>query len=86
MLQQVKKGCFKMSNLPPEDTKRWVIRKKYQIVEALKNRVITFNQALERYSLSRDELESWIVLAEEHGILGLRATRAQDYRNGVFFT
>ncbi len=68
--------------LPPANTKRWVIRRKAQVVSAVENGTISLEQACERYSLSVEEFLSWQRAIEEHGLRGLRATRVQQYRSG----
>ena len=67
-------------SLPPSDTKRWVIRRKAQVVSAVGNGSISLEHACERYSLSVEEFLSWQQAIEEHGLRGLRATRVQQYR------
>jgi hypothetical protein len=66
--------------LPPPDTRRWVMRRKAQVVAAVRGGDLTLDQACERYSLSKEEFESWIDLVDHHGVRGLRATRMQEYR------
>jgi len=66
--------------LPPPNTKRWVIRRKAQVVSAVENGSISLEQACERYSLSVEEFLSWQRAIEAHGLRGLRATRVQQYR------
>lgn len=66
--------------LPPADTKRWVTRRKAEVVDAVRNGVLTLEEACGRYKLSVEEFLSWQRLVERHGLAGLRATRVQDYR------
>lgn len=68
-----------LDRLPPADTRRWVMRRKAQVVAAVRNGLLTFNEACERYSLSEEEFRSWMHLLEQHGLRGLRATRMQEY-------
>jgi hypothetical protein len=67
-------------DLPPPGTKRWVIRRKAEVVAAVRNGVITLEEACRRYKLSIEEFLSWQRLIENHGLAGLRTTRLQDYR------
>ena len=67
-------------SLPPANTKRWVTRRKAQVVAAVENGSISIEHACERYSLSVEEFLSWQRAIEEHGLRGLRATRVQQYR------
>jgi len=57
-----------------------VIRRKAEVVGAVRNGVLTLEAACERYSISLEELLSWQRLIESHGLAGLRVTRLQDYR------
>jgi hypothetical protein len=69
-----------LSHLPPPNTQRWVVRRKAQVVAAVRNGLLTFTDACERYRLSEEEFKSWINLLDHHGVRGLRATRMQEYR------
>jgi hypothetical protein len=68
------------NDLPPPDTKRWVIRRKAEVVAGVRAGLITIEEACERYTLSIEELLSWQRLIDNHGVRGLRATKIQDYR------
>jgi hypothetical protein len=67
-------------DLPPRDTKRWVASRKAAVVSAIRQNVLSEQQACERYGLSVEELASWRAALEEHGVGALRATRLQYYR------
>jgi Protein of unknown function (DUF1153) len=69
-----------VEDLPPPNTKRWVIRRKAEVVAGVRNGVISLEEACRRYKLSIEEFLSWQRLIESHGLAGLRATRLQDYR------
>lgn len=69
-----------LSDLPPADTKRWVIRRKAIVVAAVRGGLISLEEACKRYSLSVEEFLSWQRAIEKHGLPGLRVTRIQDYR------
>jgi hypothetical protein len=68
--------------LPSPHTKRWVIRRKAAVVDAVRTGLLTLEQACERYKLSTEEFFTWQALVEHHGIPGLRVTRLQTYRAG----
>src|SRR5579862_3294968 len=70
-----------LPDLPPPDTQRWVCKKKAQVVAAVRGGLLTLGEACERYSLSIEEFLEWEHAIEAHGIDGLRATHAQEYRN-----
>lgn len=69
-----------IENLPAPDTKRWVIRRKAEVVAAVRAGLISLEEACERYTLTTEEFLSWQRLIENHGMRGLRATRIQYYR------
>jgi len=66
--------------LPPANTKRWVIRRKAEVVAAVRSGIISLEDACNRYKLSMEEFLSWQRLIDSHGLAGLRVTRLQDYR------
>src|SRR5580704_15237894 len=70
-----------LDRLPPPDTRRWVMRRKAQIVAAVRSGVLTFEEACERYRLSEEEFKSWMMMLDAYGVRGLRATRTQEYRH-----
>jgi hypothetical protein len=69
-----------IADLPPRDTKRWVIRRKAVLIAAVRGGLLSLEEACERYTLTVDEFLSWQHLIDCHGLQGLRATRVQDYR------
>lgn len=69
-----------LNRLPPPDTRRWVMRRKAQVVAAVRAGILTFEEACQRYSLSEEEFKAWQDLLDHHGLRGLRATRMQEYR------
>lgn len=69
-------------DLPPPDTKRWVMRRKAEVVAGVRSGLISLEEACQRYTLSVEEFLSWQRLIDSHGVRGLRATRLQDYRDG----
>jgi len=73
-------GGMTLADLPPPNTKRWVIRRKAEVVAGVRSGLISLEEACRRYKLSIEEFLSWQRLIESHGVAGLRATRLQDYR------
>ena len=63
-----------IDDLPPPDTERWVIRRKAEVVAAVRAGLITLEEACERYRLSVEEFLSWQRLIDKHGMRGLRTT------------
>ncbi|MCA8930313.1 MAG: DUF1153 domain-containing protein [Alphaproteobacteria bacterium] len=69
-----------LETLPPPDTKRWVVRRKAEVVAAVRGGLLTLDEACTRYNLSQEEIASWQRLVEAYGLAGLRTTRAGQYR------
>ena len=67
-------------DLPPPNTRRWVVRRKAAVVTAVRAGRITLEEALQRYQLTEEDYRSWDRAFEAHGLPGLRATRLQQYR------
>lgn len=70
-------------SLPAPGTKRWVIRRKAEVVAAVRGGLLTLEEACARYQLTTEEFLSWQRAIEAHGMAGLRTTRLQDYRPGT---
>jgi hypothetical protein len=68
------------ADLPAPDTKRWVIRRKAEVVTAVHSGLLSLDEACSRYRLTADEFLSWEQTVGRHGLEGLRATRIQQYR------
>ena len=69
-----------IADLPSPNTKRWVIRRKAEVVAAVRGGLLSLEDACRRYKLTIDEFLSWQRLIDRHGLPGLRATKVQDYR------
>ncbi|MHB9878641.1 CtrA inhibitor SciP [Pacificimonas sp. ICDLI1SI03] len=69
-----------MDDLPPPSTRRWVVRRKAEVVAAVKGGMMTIDEACERYDLSLEEFTSWQRAVDRAGLAGLRVTRTQHYR------
>ena len=70
-----------VADLPSPTTRRWVIRRKAEVVAAVRGGLLSLEEACERYTLTVEEFLSWQRSIDEHGLAGLRATRIQDYRS-----
>lgn len=68
-------------DLPPTSTKRWVIRRKAEVVAAVRGGLLSIEEACTRYTLSVEEFEGWQEAIDRHGLAGLRTTRLQKYRH-----
>lgn len=69
-----------IADLPPTSTRRWVIRRKAEVVAAVRGGLLSLEEACERYRLTVEEFLSWQMSIDRHGLAGLRTTRIQQYR------
>ncbi|QCI79096.1 DUF1153 domain-containing protein [Hankyongella ginsenosidimutans] len=69
-----------LDSLPPANTRRWVVRRKAEVVAAVKGGLLTLEEACERYQLTSEEYLAWQRSVERNGMPGLRVTRVQHYR------
>ena len=69
-----------LGDLPPANTQRWVIRRKAEVVTAVRGGLLTLEDACTRYRLTHDEFLSWQQAIDRWGMPGLRTTRIQQYR------
>jgi hypothetical protein len=70
-----------IANLPPTNLKRWVARRKAEVIAAVKGGLLTMPQACSRYSISTEEFLEWERHYESDGLEGLRAS-ARPLRGG----
>lgn len=70
-----------LETLPSPDTRRWVIRRKAEVVAAVSGGLLTLDEACDRYGIELEEFISWQRAVERSGMHGLRVTRLQHYRD-----
>lgn len=68
------------ADLPPPGTRRWVASRKTVVVRAVEAGLIARDEAIERYDLTEEELDSWSSALNRHGIDALKVTALQKYR------
>jgi transposase-like protein len=68
--------------LPAPETRRWVARRKAQVVAAVRAGKLSLEDACRRYSLSAEEFGAWAQAIDRHGPSALRVTRLQEFRQG----
>ncbi len=68
------------ADLPAPDTRRWVASRKAAVVRAVLAGLVSRSEARERWSLSEEELDSWIAAHLTHGERALKVTKLQRYR------
>src|ERR1700754_4328819 len=64
-----------IADLPAPGTKRWGIRRKAEVVAAVRGGLPSLEEACSRYTLTVDEFLSWQFSIDQHGLAGFRATR-----------
>ena len=69
-----------IADLPPPNTQRWVIRRKAEVVAAVRGGLLSLDDACERYGLTNEEFLAWQQSIDRYGMPGLRTTRIQQYR------
>jgi Protein of unknown function (DUF1153) len=69
-----------IADLPPPDTQRWVIRRKAEIVAAVRGGLLSLEEVRRRYGLSIEEFMAWQSSIDRHGLRGLKITRYEQYR------
>jgi hypothetical protein len=70
-----------IADLPQPGTHRWVIRRKAEIVAAVRGGLLSLEDACSRYALTVEEFLAWQRSLDSHGLRGLRTTRYQQYRD-----
>jgi hypothetical protein len=69
-----------LADLPPPDTRRWVIRRKAEVVAAVQGALLTCEEACDRYRLTAEELSVWQASLDRHGLAGLKINRFDYFR------
>lgn len=69
-----------LADLPEPGIRRWVTRRKAEVVAAVRGELLTREDACRRYEISEEEFQGWERLFDRHGVKGLRTTRLQNYR------
>lgn len=64
-----------LADLPPPNTDRWVIRRKAEVVAAVRGGLMPLEDALSRYRLTAEEFLAWQKAIDKWGMQGLRTTR-----------
>lgn len=64
----------------PSGTERWVARRKATVVQAIGHGLLTRDEAIERYGLTEEELDSWIITASRLGPAALKVKAIRKNR------
>lgn len=70
-----------LDTLPPPCTKRWVARRKAEVVAAVHGGLLSIDEACERYQLELEELTGWQRAVERAGMPALMITQSRRYRD-----
>jgi hypothetical protein len=62
-------------------SRRWTVRRKAAVIEAVRGGWVPIEEACRLYNLSVDEFLAWERDIDRHGLHGLRSTRYQIYRD-----
>jgi hypothetical protein len=65
----------------PKPHRRWTVRRKATVIEAVRGGWIPIEEVCELYSISVDEFLAWERDLDRYGVPGLRTTRYQIYRD-----
>jgi len=69
-----------LTGLPSPQTRRWDIKRKAQVVNAVRTGRLTLDRACKIYTMSVDEFIGWQSLFDRYGPKGLMATRVKEFR------
>lgn len=72
--------ALSLADLPANNTTRWVIRRKAEVVAAVNGGLLTLEEACARYDLSVEEFLSWQESIHNSGLPGLRISYLSKYR------
>lgn len=70
-----------LASLPAPTTRRWVIRRKAEVVAAVNGGLLSVEEVCDRYGLTLEEFASWQRAIDRSGMPGLRVTRIQHYKS-----
>jgi hypothetical protein len=65
----------------PSLGRRWTVRRKAAVIEAVRGGWVPIEEVIQLYNLSDDEFLAWERDIDRFGIHGLRTTRLQIYRD-----
>ena len=72
--------ALSLKDLPKNNTTRWVIRRKAEVVAAVHGGLLSLEEACDRYDLSLEEFISWQESIDRSGLPGLRISYLSKYR------
>lgn len=69
------------ADLPPADTRRWVVSRKLAVVRGVLHGLISQEEAQALYGLSVEEFQEWLDAVARHGADGLKVTSGKPVDN-----
>jgi hypothetical protein len=76
-------GLDCVPDLPRTSERRWTVRRKAAVIQAVRGGWIPIEEVCRVYGISVDEFVAWERDLDQYGVPGLRTTRYQIYRNIV---
>ena len=73
-----------IADLPPPSTKRWVIRRKAEVVAAVRGGLLSLEEACSRYTLTVEEFLSWQYSIDQHGLAACAPRASSNIDNKYF--
>jgi hypothetical protein len=73
-------GPLTIADLPPPGCTRWVVRRKAEVIAALRGGLIDLEEARRRYGLTIDELVEWGAALDRYGLQGLKTSATGERR------
>lgn len=70
-----------LETLPAPNTRRWVARRKAEVVAAVHGGLLTIEEACDRYRLELEELAGWQRALKRAGMPALMVTQSKRYRD-----
>jgi len=72
------RGPLTAADLPPPDIKRWTVRRKAELVAAVRGGLMSLDEACRRYALNEQEFLSWQHCVDCYGAKGLKTTQIAE--------
>ena len=69
-----------LDTLPPASTRRWVARRKAEVVAAVNGGLLSVEEVCDRSGLTLEEFAHWQCAVERSGMPGLRVTWIKHYK------
>ena len=70
-----------ITDLPAPGSHRWVIRRKAEVVAAVRGGLLSLEEACDRYVLTVEEYLGWQRSIDRHGLAGLRTAKFRNTAN-----